>query len=396
MITTSLHQVTPEPMHSGPNHLLLGKIHASIAGALGLVPAMDFGVVTALGALVLNFVACEVLDEGSMLVAVAIRHPMLSCCSYLMMPVCGQTLPSLDSLLKSVTAVIDRGSRSSNFNVTSWHQHHQNKLERSTSSQKVLSSKPKVQTFGDEGGGSKDSIHVHANQAAPNCIATTEPEPGNDGLVECSTDRGLAQSVQHDSVVGSSVDNAGGSQYSLVNSEGDHLTLDSSSHPLDQTVGSQVEARGPAKASLSWRHTESVKGPRMDEGPLKPSGFLQNSNSGHSLAVASVATHWVFPSFDPTVVVELKILKLATVPPVYVVLDYSCRYLLVMHLVGVLLLGLHEGGLHDSNDAAADVGSLLLGEDAGKCSFGLVARMLRTASPDLMQGRVPDGADAWL
>ncbi|GMH16150.1 hypothetical protein Nepgr_017991 [Nepenthes gracilis] len=35
-----------------------------------------------------------------------------------------------------------------------------------------------------------------------------------------------------------------------------------------------------------------VKGPRMDEGPLKSSRFLQNSNSGHSLAVASVATHW--------------------------------------------------------------------------------------------------------
>ncbi|GMH16149.1 hypothetical protein Nepgr_017990 [Nepenthes gracilis] len=70
-----------------------------------------------------------------------------------------------------------------------------------------------------------------------------------------------------------------------------------------------------------------------------------------------------------------------------------------MHLLCYdLQLGLHEGGLHNSNDAAANVGrcSLLLGEDAGKCSFGLVARMLRTAGPDLMQGRVPDGADVWL
>ncbi|GMH19583.1 hypothetical protein Nepgr_021424 [Nepenthes gracilis] len=35
-----------------------------------------------------------------------------------------------------------------------------------------------------------------------------------------------------------------------------------------------------------------VESPQLDESPLKSPGFLQNSNSDHSLTVASVATHW--------------------------------------------------------------------------------------------------------
>ncbi|GMH25326.1 hypothetical protein Nepgr_027169 [Nepenthes gracilis] len=35
-----------------------------------------------------------------------------------------------------------------------------------------------------------------------------------------------------------------------------------------------------------------VESPQLDESPLKSPGFLQNSNSDHSLTVASIATHW--------------------------------------------------------------------------------------------------------
>ncbi|GMH02003.1 hypothetical protein Nepgr_003842 [Nepenthes gracilis] len=53
-----------------------------------------------------------------------------------------------------------------------------------------------------------------------------------------------------------------------------------------------IVSRGLPKPPSLGGTLNPMKCPRMDEGPPKPSGFLQNSNSGHSLAVASVATHW--------------------------------------------------------------------------------------------------------
>ncbi|GMH31884.1 hypothetical protein Nepgr_033728 [Nepenthes gracilis] len=111
---------------------------------------------------------------------------------------------------------------------------------------------PPAEAFGDEGGGSKDSLHVHlvaeANQEASACFEPTASESGTDGLMECSTNRGLAATVQQDSILGSTVvhsDNARSSQCSLEDSDGAHLVLDSSC-PMDQTERSQVEAKSVA------------------------------------------------------------------------------------------------------------------------------------------------------